>query len=413
MGRKRAINIRNYAARVSNEAPAKCRQISNIPYSQRLQQSSTICSRRKLTHSYSNTAAFPYYERAGGLMYPPLQLFLMPLVNTYDLGNSGSILPSQLSHMPHIRSAVEQPARTVNQLGPYTFQIMPDSVQPTTNNTCRTQPSLALQRPAPGYWARLPSPTPVVASLARGHEPKPVYRIGTLDEPTRTELMDGAMVSDGLIDLYLKLIVKRAEQTCRKQKLCVYPSYTLIFDIDYSLSVMNNISSNPEVFDMLLFPMVLGVIDETDELRQKEKQYRERNEKDDYRDGKETYENVKAVYKKQGYGEHWALAAFKKATKSIHYYDSLWRVTTQKREIEINTKLSWIQYYINEHMQFVPRIRKEQRGVPQQSNDTDCGIFVCKYAECLAFGMDMDFSQNEMTAIRQEMANELAAAAAQ
>lgn len=48
-------------------------------------------------------------------------------------------------------------------------------------------------------------------------------------------------------------------------------------------------------------------------------------------------------------------------------------------------------------------------GIPLQKNGSDCGVFTCKYAECVAFGIPFNFSQKDMPRIRDAMTYELVA----
>lgn len=45
--------------------------------------------------------------------------------------------------------------------------------------------------------------------------------------------------------------------------------------------------------------------------------------------------------------------------------------------------------------------------VPQQNSISDCGIFVCKYADFLSRGANMNFSHIHMNYFRARMAHEL------
>ena len=48
--------------------------------------------------------------------------------------------------------------------------------------------------------------------------------------------------------------------------------------------------------------------------------------------------------------------------------------------------------------------------IPRQTNSTDCGVFICQYAECIALDMElMDFRQQQIPDIRNQMKVELAA----
>ena len=47
--------------------------------------------------------------------------------------------------------------------------------------------------------------------------------------------------------------------------------------------------------------------------------------------------------------------------------------------------------------------------IPKQKTQTDCGIFICQYAECITLDMEiMDFEQDCINDIRDQMKLELA-----
>lgn len=48
-----------------------------------------------------------------------------------------------------------------------------------------------------------------------------------------------------------------------------------------------------------------------------------------------------------------------------------------------------------------------QGSCPQQKNDIDCGVFVCRFAECAAFDGGFDFSQKDISNLRFLMALQL------
>lgn len=41
--------------------------------------------------------------------------------------------------------------------------------------------------------------------------------------------------------------------------------------------------------------------------------------------------------------------------------------------------------------------------VPQQTNGSDCGVFVCQFCECLADGRPLDFTQADIPDRRLKM----------
>jgi sentrin-specific protease 1 len=81
---------------------------------------------------------------------------------------------------------------------------------------------------------------------------------------------------------------------------------------------------------------------------------------------------------------HWGLAVVDLQEQVVFYYDSL----LDERAQEINT--------IEENLKkLIPLVRPDddasswgfnQVQVPRQTNGFDCGLYVCKFARCLAFG---------------------------
>jgi len=47
------------------------------------------------------------------------------------------------------------------------------------------------------------------------------------------------------------------------------------------------------------------------------------------------------------------------------------------------------------------------KNVPQQLNDTDCGVFVCMFAEYLSRGATPTFQQSDMPSFRNMMKRQL------
>uniref|UniRef100_A0A915E6R8 Ubiquitin-like protease family profile domain-containing protein n=1 Tax=Ditylenchus dipsaci TaxID=166011 RepID=A0A915E6R8_9BILA len=44
---------------------------------------------------------------------------------------------------------------------------------------------------------------------------------------------------------------------------------------------------------------------------------------------------------------------------------------------------------------------------PKQQNGFDCGVFVCKFAECVSRGSRMEYTQPQMAVIRKKIAEEI------
>ena len=47
------------------------------------------------------------------------------------------------------------------------------------------------------------------------------------------------------------------------------------------------------------------------------------------------------------------------------------------------------------------------RELPLQTNAFDCGVFVCKYAECVTRRAPIDFTQANVPSLRQSMRREI------
>ncbi|XP_040896811.1 sentrin-specific protease 5-like [Toxotes jaculatrix] len=103
---------------------------------------------------------------------------------------------------------------------------------------------------------------------------------------------------------------------------------------------------------------------------------------------------------------HWSLVTVTMATKTISYYDSqgiVFRHTTDN---------------IMKYLQSEAR-EKEQtafqkgwkitiiKGIPQQKNDSDCGVFVLEYCRRLSVKQPLLFSQEDMPRIRKRIYKEL------
>ncbi|KAG7514961.1 Sentrin-specific protease 5 [Solea senegalensis] len=103
---------------------------------------------------------------------------------------------------------------------------------------------------------------------------------------------------------------------------------------------------------------------------------------------------------------HWSLVTVTMATKTISYYDSqgiVFRHTTdnimkylqsEAREKELTAfQKGWKITII--------------KGIPQQKNDSDCGVFVLEYCRRLSVKQPLLFSQEDMPRIRKRIYKEL------
>ncbi|XP_010870824.2 sentrin-specific protease 5 [Esox lucius] len=103
---------------------------------------------------------------------------------------------------------------------------------------------------------------------------------------------------------------------------------------------------------------------------------------------------------------HWSLITVDIANRHIHYYDSQGMV---------------FKYTIENIMRYILAEAKEKKqagyqkgwkmvinkGIPQQKNDSDCGVFVLEYCKCLALKEPLEFTQNDMPKVRKRIYKEL------
>ena len=104
-------------------------------------------------------------------------------------------------------------------------------------------------------------------------------------------------------------------------------------------------------------------------------------------------------------GTHWCLAAINIAEKQISYYDSLYGDNLDCLEM-------LRQYVIKKSSQCLSSTDSEWyfstcKSVPQQTNNSDCGVFVCQIARCLATKTSFNFKQCDIPKIRRKMVLEL------
>ncbi|XP_038936284.1 sentrin-specific protease 1 isoform X1 [Rattus norvegicus] len=108
-------------------------------------------------------------------------------------------------------------------------------------------------------------------------------------------------------------------------------------------------------------------------------------------------------------GVHWCLAVVDFRKKSVTYYDSMGGVNNEACRI-------LLQYLKQES---VDKKRKEfdtngwqlfskkSQEIPQQMNGSDCGMFACKYADCITKDRPINFTQQHMPYFRKRMVWEI------
>ncbi|XP_038198873.1 sentrin-specific protease 1 isoform X3 [Arvicola amphibius] len=108
-------------------------------------------------------------------------------------------------------------------------------------------------------------------------------------------------------------------------------------------------------------------------------------------------------------GVHWCLAVIDFRKKSVTYYDSMGGINNEACRI-------LLQYLKQES---VDKKRKEfdtngwqlfskkSQEIPQQMNGSDCGMFACKYADCITKDRPINFTQQHMPYFRKRMVWEI------
>ncbi|XP_038608337.1 sentrin-specific protease 1 [Tachyglossus aculeatus] len=108
-------------------------------------------------------------------------------------------------------------------------------------------------------------------------------------------------------------------------------------------------------------------------------------------------------------GVHWCLAVVDFRKKYITYYDSMGGVNTEACRI-------LLQYLKQESLDKKRKdfdtngwllFSKKSQEIPQQMNGSDCGMFACKYADCIAKDRPINFTQQHMPYFRKRMVWEI------
>ncbi|XP_076871674.1 sentrin-specific protease 2 [Brachyhypopomus gauderio] len=174
-------------------------------------------------------------------------------------------------------------------------------------------------------------------------------------------LQEGSWLNDEVINFYLNLVMARSEQTGRK----VYCFSTFFFPklLSGGHPAVRRWTKAVDLFlyDVILVPLHLGV--------------------------------------------HWSLAAVEFRTKSVRSYDSM----GQRHEDICNLILMYLkeEYKVKKGKDLedlkwsVSSLRTTE--VPHQKNGSDCGVFVCKYADYIARGRPFTFRQCHMPYFRKAM----------
>jgi sentrin-specific protease 1 len=104
------------------------------------------------------------------------------------------------------------------------------------------------------------------------------------------------------------------------------------------------------------------------------------------------------------HGNHWCLAVINFIDRRFEYYDSLGggpgHVLCCLRRYVVDEAAAYSEiagYDLSEWTNYVPR------DVPHQANFSDCGAFMCKYADYLSDCLDLAFTPEDMPLFRKRM----------
>ncbi|XP_054520292.1 sentrin-specific protease 1 isoform X1 [Pan troglodytes] len=108
-------------------------------------------------------------------------------------------------------------------------------------------------------------------------------------------------------------------------------------------------------------------------------------------------------------GVHWCLAVVDFRKKNITYYDSMGGINNEACRI-------LLQYLKQESIDKKRKefdtngwqlFSKKSQEIPQQMNGSDCGMFACKYADCITKDRPINFTQQHMPYFRKRMVWEI------
>ena len=95
---------------------------------------------------------------------------------------------------------------------------------------------------------------------------------------------------------------------------------------------------------------------------------------------------------------HWCLVIADVAAKQLIYFDSLAN--------DNHHCLKVLNDYLQERSGQCFSV-KQEKNVPRQTNSSDCGVFICMYARCIAGESAFCFSQTDIPSIRKQILFEL------
>jgi len=100
---------------------------------------------------------------------------------------------------------------------------------------------------------------------------------------------------------------------------------------------------------------------------------------------------------------HWALGVVDFSSGTIFYFDSIYK--ENRNFFYVITDYLRRKYYETYGKVMESTWNYCTPQVPQQKNNVDCGVFVCKFAECILSGIPFLFSQSDIILYREKLKN--------
>ncbi|XP_035270880.1 uncharacterized protein LOC118225905 [Anguilla anguilla] len=103
---------------------------------------------------------------------------------------------------------------------------------------------------------------------------------------------------------------------------------------------------------------------------------------------------------------HWSLITVDVTNQNIHFYDS--QGIMFKYAVENILKYILAEAKDKKHTAYQKGWKMiVNKSIPQQKNDSDCGVFVLEYCKCLALKQPLQFTQEDMPKVRKRIYKEL------
>lgn len=106
---------------------------------------------------------------------------------------------------------------------------------------------------------------------------------------------------------------------------------------------------------------------------------------------------------------HWTLVVVDVRKKTITYFDSFGKKGDKICEtvLQYLQEESWEKQNVKLSSSEWTLHSMESHEIPQQSNGSDCGVFMCKYADYVSRDKPITFTENNMPYFRKRMVWEI------